>query len=169
MMGLSIISLIFSTLIQGIISNYLGYTHSEVTIFSSLYILINLLILRPYFENEKKYIILLIVFGLIVDIAFTNTFIFNTCLFLIIYYFSKFFHSFFPYNAITLSISNLLGVFIYHILTFLILSILKYDSYSVSVLLKILSHSIFMTIIYSCLVHGVVQQIQNKLELRMVK
>jgi len=169
MMILSVASLIISCLIQGMISNYLGYTYTGVSIFSTLYILINLLLLRPYFENEKKYILLLIIFGLIVDIVFTNTFIFNTCLFLIIYFFSKVFHSFFPYNAITLSVSNLLSIFIYHFLNFLTLTIIRYDSYTLSGLSTILSHSILMTIIYTCVLYYVLRLIRAKLQLRDVK
>lgn len=169
MIIVSIISLMISCFVQGVMSNYLGYTYSDLSFFSTIYVLINLLVLRPYFENEKKYFILVIVLGLIVDIVYTNTLLFNTFLFVLVYYFSKVFHFFFPYNFLTINISNLLGIFIYHIITFFFLSMLRYDSYSIFVLFKVLSHSILMTIIYTSFVYWVIQLIQRKLDLKEVK
>lgn len=169
MILIAVIILLISTLIQGIISNYLGYICDSLSIFSTVYVLIALLVLNPYFENKKKYFVLLIIFGLIVDITYTDTFLFNTCLFAGIYYFSKFFHFFFPYNWITISISNLFSVFIYHIVSFLFLTILGYDNYTLFSLLKILSHSIFMTIVYSNIIYTIVALITEKFSLKEVK
>ena len=168
-MLVSIILLLLSTFIQGTTSNYLGYTYNNLSIFSTIYVLIALLILNPYFENKKKYFTLLIIFSLIIDIAYTNTLFLNTFIFLICYYISKMFHFFFPYNWITISISNLLCITTYHTITFLLLMILKYDSYSIANLTKILSHSILMTIVYSIIVYVIITLINKKIQIKEVK
>lgn len=169
MMLISIIAVLISAFIQGSISNYLGYAYENLSIFSTIYVLIALLTINPYFENKKKYFILLIIIGLIIDIAYTNTFGLNVCLFIVGYYFSKAFHFFFPYNWLTISISNLISIFIYHIISFLLLTILKYDTYTFSYLLKILKHSIIMTIAYSSILHILVNYIFKKFQLKEVK
>jgi hypothetical protein len=169
MMLISTVILILSTFIQGTISNYLGYNYNNLTLFYTIYVLIALLILNPYFENKKKYFTLLIVFGLITDIAYTNTFLLNTCLFIICYYLSKIFHFFFPYNWLTISLSNLLSISVYHIISYIFLTILRYDTYSLSALLKVLSHSILMTIIYSNIVYVVLILINKKFQIKEVK
>lgn len=169
MIVISILITLFSLLLQGIVSNYLGYTYDSVSIFSTNYSLIALLILIPHFENKKKYFYLLIIIGLIVDIVYTNTFIFNTSLFVICYYISKLFHSFFPYNWLTTSVSNGLCVLSYHIVSFTFLRILTYDLYNISYLTKILSHSIFMTILYSNVIYFFITIIKNKFQLKNVK
>lgn len=169
MMLVSIITLLLSTFIQGTISNYLGYTYNSLSIFSTIYVLIALLILNPYFENRKKYFTLLIIFGLIIDIAYTNTFFLNTFLFIICYYISKTFHNFIPYNWLTVSVSNLLCISLYHVMSFLLLTILKYDTYTISNLTKILSHSILMTIIYSIIVYTVINFINKRFQIKEVK
>lgn len=169
MIILSIISLITTCLFQGIISNYLGYTYESLSIFTTIYILINLLILKQYFENEKKFFVFLIIFGIITDITYTNTFILNACFFILVYYFSKAFHSIFPYNFITINISNLLGIFLYHILSFLFLWILKFDNYTIGMLLKILSHSIIMTLLYTSTIYLIIHFFYQKLGLKEVK
>ena len=169
MLIVSIITVIISAIIQGIMSNYLGYTYTDLSLFSTIYVLIALLIIKPYFENEKKYLAILIIFGIIVDIVYTNTFILNTCVFVVVYYFSKAFHFLFPYNLFTINISNLLSIFLYHIISFLILLILGYDNYTIGVLIKILSHSSIMTILYTSFVYICVQFIHEKFQLKEIK
>ena len=169
MILISIIILLISFFIQGLTSNYLGYTYGDLSIFLTIYTLIALLIVNPYFENKKKYFIILIIFGLLTDIVYSNTFILNTCLFIVSYYLSKIFHFFFPYNWVTISISNLLCIFAYHIISFLFLIILRYDTYTISNLLKILGNSILMTIIYSNVIYTIIVFIVKKFELKEVK
>ena len=169
MMFVSFMTLLISVFIQGTISNYLGYTYSNLSCFSTIYILIALLIINPYFENKKKYFTLLIIFSLIIDITYTNTLFFNSFLFIICYYISKIFHNFFPYNWLTISVSNLMCIIIYHTITFFMLTILKYGVYQISNLTNILSHSILMTIIYSIIVHVVLSFINKKFPLKEVK
>ena len=169
MIILSIITTIISLLIQGTVSNYIGYTYENLSVFSTIYVLISLLVVKPHFENEKKYLILLISFGLMIDITYTSTFLLNTCLFIIVYYFTKAFHFFVPYNLFTINASNLLSIFLYHIISFLFLTILQYDQYTIWTLIKILTNSIIMTIIYTSILYFFIETLKNKLELKNVK
>lgn len=169
MMILAIILTILSILIQGTMSNYIGYTYQSLSFFSTLYTLITLLIIYPHFENKKKHFIILVVSGIIIDFAYTDVFLLNTCLFIFCYYFSKAFHFFFPYNFLTINICNLLNVFLYHIVSFIFLTLSKYDNYTILVLLKILSHSIVMTFIYTSILYYMVIFIKKKLQLENVK
>ena len=169
MIILSLIMLLISTFLQGLLSNYLGYTFDNLSIFSTIYILITLLIINPNFENKKKYFFLLIIFGTIMDVAYTNTFGLNISLFIVCYYISQAFHFFFPYNPFTISISNLLCISIYHVGSFILLSMFKYDMYPISSLSNILLNSILMTIIYSTLMYFVINLFVKRLQLKEVK
>ena len=169
MIILSIITLIISFLIQGIASNYIGYHQTNLSWFLTIYPLINLLILTPHFEESKKLLILVIIFGLLTDIVYTNTPVLNTCIFITVYSLSKCFHFIFPYNLLTLNISNLLGICIYHIINFIFLIVIRYDNYSIKMLLQVISHSIIMTIIYTSILYIIIEKITKKLELKEVK
>ena len=169
MMILSIISLICSCIIQGILSNYLGYTYSELSYFSTIYILVNLLVLKPYFDNDKKYLLILVIFGFAMGIAYTDAVFLNVFLFLCAYYFGKIFHFFFPYNFLTLNISCLLSVFLYHIITFLFLFLLKSDYYTFDMLFRVVIRSIPMTILYTSFLHFLFNFLFRKFELREIK
>ena len=169
MMLVSVIFLIISVLIQGVSSNFVGYTYNSLSLFLTIYPLITLLILNPYFQNKKKYFTLMIIFSLIIGITDTNIFIFNTALYIACYYISKMFHFFLPYNCVTVSASNLICIFAYHTLSFVFLNVLKYDIYSFSYLLNILTHSVIMTIIYSVIVYFSVLFISQKVGMKEVR
>ena len=169
MMLLSIITLLFSLVWQGVMSNVLGYTSSNLSIFLTIYPLVNLLVLTPYFENSKKNIIIVLIIGILVDIVYANTFLLNTSIFLIVYYITKFFHFFFPYNLYTINISNLIGIFLYHILSFLFLFLIRYDNYNLMMLWKILTHSVIMTIVYTTILYLLIEWLRKKFELKEIR
>lgn len=169
MIIISIISLIFSFLIQGISSNYLSFGLRNLSLFLTIYPIINLLIVTPHFENNKKILLLVIVTGILVDTVYTNTFVLNACIFVAVFYVAKYFHFFFPYNLLTINVSSLISIMLYHIINFLFLSIIRYDNYSIQTLLSILSHSILMTIIYTSILYLIIEWLVNKLELKEVK
>ena len=169
MIILAIILLTISFFIQGISSTIIGYTTQSISMFYTIYILITFLILYPHFENQKKFLLLLAIFGLLTDLIYANTFIFNTCLFYVIYKSNKIFHFLFPYNLFTVNISNLLGIYLYHTITFLFLVLLNFDNYSIVTLLNILLNSTLMTIIYTTIIYWIVNIIKQRFELKEVK
>lgn len=169
MIIIAIINLICSCIIQGIVSNYLGYTYNELSIFFTIYILITALVLKPHFEDEKKYILVLCIFGFVMGITYTDAALLNTCLFLLCYFFTKCFHFFFPYNFFTINISTLFSIFLYHIVTFTFLFLGQYDQYSLQYLIKILLHSIPMTILYTSLNYALLAFITNKGNFKEIK
>lgn len=168
-MIISTISLIFSFLFQGYISTKLNYSLMNPSWFSTIYILINLVILIPYFESNKKYLKLLIIFGLLMDIVYTNTFILNTIIFILIYFISKFINYLLPQNIFTINLLNIISIIIYHTLSFIILSIIKYDTYSISCLFTIISKSMIMTIIYGSILHIIISSLFKQFNIKEIK
>ena len=165
----SIILLTVSFLLQGVLSNFIGYTYQDVSIFSTIYVLVVLLLLYPHFENKRKYLLLLVIFGWLMDVVYSNTLLLNISLFYLVYKFSNLFYSFFPYNLITINVGNVLCIFIYHILSFILLSLLRYDSYSVVMLFRILGCNIIMTSLYTTIIYILINFIKKRIELKEVK
>lgn len=169
MIIVSIISLLFSLFIQGLVSNFQGFTIDNLSIFSAIYLLITLVVLQPYFESDKKFLILILVFGMLLDITYSNTFILCTCIFVAVFYFNKLLNFFFPYNLFTVNLFSILSMIIYHVLTFLFLVLLKFDAYSILVLLKIIACNIIMTILYTSVMFFIIEFIYKKFRLKIVK
>ena len=73
-MIISIIYLVLSFILDNFMSNIFPSTLTNISYFTTIYIIISFVIIYPYFNNEKKYYILLIIFGLLFDILYTGIF-----------------------------------------------------------------------------------------------
>ena len=83
-MIISIIYLIISFILDNFMSNIFPSTLSNISYFSTIYIIISFVIIYPYFSKENKYYLLLIIFGVLFDVLYTGTFILNMVIFLCI-------------------------------------------------------------------------------------
>ena len=169
MIIVSVISLLFSLFLQGLVSNFQSYTMHDLSIFSAVYMLLTLVVLQPYFENDKKFLILIIIFGVLLDITYSNTFILCTCIFLAIFYLNKLLNFFFPYNLFTVNLFAVLSMVSYHILTFLFLVILNFDSYNIIILLKVIGCNLIMTIIYTSIMYYLIDFVYKKFKLKIIR
>ena len=77
-MFIPIIIIIVSLLLDGLLTNILPYTVNNLSIFTPMFtILIPIIIYPFYLKEEKKYLITLIITGIIYDIFYTNLLFYN--------------------------------------------------------------------------------------------
>ena len=169
MILLSIISLAFSFFMQGLTSSLYNYNIGSLSIFCTIYLVVNLVVLQQYFEYDKKYLLIIAVFGLFMDIVYSGTLLLNVFLLIAIFYLNKVLTFFLPYNLLTVNFFSLISVFFYHIVTFFFLKILSFDTYVVNTLFQILYSNIIMTIIYTSLLYYVIACLYKKLDLKIVR
>lgn len=169
MILLSIISLIVSFLLQGLVSNFQNFTLNNYTMFSCTFLLINLVVLQQYYESDKKFLTIIIIFGLLFDIVYSNTLVLCTFIFIIIFYFNKLLNFFFPNNIFTINIFSLISIILYHIISFIILWGVNFESYNIIILLKVLLGSIIMTLLYTTIIYKIINNIYNKLNLKIIR
>lgn len=168
-MIVSIIYLIISFLFESIMSNIFPTTFGNVSCFSTIYTIIAFVIIYPYFTNEKKYYILIIIFGCLFDILYTSTILINLMLFIIGAIVIKVLNNFISDNIFMTNIISIICIIIYHLLLFVILNLTTSGVYGISLLLEIITHSIIMTIIYSSISYLVIKFIYNKLDIKQIK
>lgn len=168
-MVLLFIYVMFSFLIEGFMSNIFVSTLNYVSYFTTIYTIISLVIVYPYFYNKKKYYIFLVIFGLLFDSLYTSTFIVNMCIFLVIGFVIYMLNNALSENVFTVNIISVISIICYHVLSFVILSITGYADYSFMLLGNIIIHSILMTIIYTSISYLVIRFLFGKLELKEVK
>ena len=163
-MIIAIIYVIISFLLDGLVSTILPYELTNPSIFKTIYSIISLVIIYNYFDNKQKYLNILIVLGIFFDIVYTNTFILNVVVFITIYIFLSSIDYMIPTNIITINIKSISCVSLYHILTYIILLLANYNSYSLKLLGIILLRSILMTVIYTSISYLIMNKIyDNKL------
>jgi len=168
-MILSIIILIISFLLEGLMSNFIYSSLTDLNIFTALYTLITLVVIYPYFYNEKKYYILLIIFAILIDVVYTNTFIINIVIFIVVSFVIKILNYILPQNLLISNIMTLCASFIYHILSYIILNIINYNSYPISLLFDICINSILMTIIYTTIIYMITKKLYDKFNKKQIK
>lgn len=168
-MVISVIYLIISFILDNFMSNIFPSTLNNISYFTTIYIIISLVIIYPYFVNEKKYYLLVVVFGLLFDVLYTGTLIFNLVLFLVISIIIKLLNNIFPFNVFTINIISIISICIYHILSFIVLSLVSGISYDFMLLINIILHSVIMTIIYTSVSYFVMKCIYDKFKIKQIK
>ena len=168
-MAIALVSVIISFLLDGLLSNYFNFSLINPSLFKTIYTIIALVVILPYFNNDKKYLYILLGTAILFDIVYTNTFILNIVLFFLIYILNKFFDFFMPHNLLNSNIRSILSVTLYYILTFIILNIVKYNEYSFSLLLNIITHSIIMTIIYTTILYLLTKYLYGKFNIKQIR
>ena len=154
-----IIYLIISFLLDSIISLYIPASLTTLSYFKTIYTLVSLVVIFNYFENSKKYLIIAIVLGALFDTVYTNTFLLNIVIFIVVYFLLTELDYIIPNNLFTINIKSLSALYAYHILTYIILLLTHYNSYSFSILLNILMKSTIMTIIYTTISYLLIKKI----------
>ena len=168
-MIISIIYLVISFLLEGIMSNIFPSTLSNISYFTTIYVIIAFGIIYPYFDNDKKYFILIFIFGVLFDILYTSTIFVNTFIFIVIGIVIKILYNILSDNVFMTNIISYIGIIVYHVLSFVILMFTGYGDYSIIILFNIIIHRIFMTIIYTSISYFVMKFIYNKFDIKYIK
>ena len=150
-------------------SNIFVTTLNNVSPFTTIYTIIALVVIYPYFASDKKYFLLVIIFGFLFDTIYTSTILLNLTIFLVISLLIKTLNNIISDNIIMTNIISLISVATYHILTFIILNIVTSKSYSIILLGKILTHSIIMTIIYTSISYIIIKYLYSRLSIKQIK
>lgn len=158
-MIIAITYVIISFLLDSLMSNILSFELTNPSYFKTIYSLISLVILYNHFDNQKKYLYILIVLGIFFDIVYTNTFILNLVVFLIIYLILSKLDYIITTNIFTINLKSIVCISSYHILTYIILLLANYNNYSIKLLGIILLRSIAMTIIYTTISYLIINKI----------
>ena len=164
-----IIYTILSFLLDGLISNFTNINIIDPSYFRTIYSVVSLVIIYNFFDNDNKYLKILIIIGILFDIVYTNTFLLNIFLFLIIYFVIKELNYFIPNNILTINLKSLLSITIYHTLSYLILLFAGYNNYTFNLLPLILSRSIIMTIIYTTISYFLIKKIYYQKYFKKIK
>jgi len=168
-MIIAIIYVTLSFILDGLISNYVSINLVNPSYLRTIYTVISLIVIYHYFENEKKYLSILLILGILFDIVYTNTFCLNIFIFFIIYLIIKQLDYLIDNNLFTINIKGIISIIIYHVLTYILLLLVNYNNYNLNILLTIIIRSIIMTIIYTTISYLLLNKIFKKLDNRKIK
>ena len=160
-MIVAVIYVIISFLIDGVMSNIVPFNLVDPSWLKTIYSIKSLVFLYNYFDNQQKYVSIIVVLGLFFDIVYTNTFILNIIVFLVIYIILSNLDYVITTNIFTINLKSIVCVSSYHILTYIILLLANYNSYSIKLLGIIILRSLIMTIIYTTISYLIMNKIYD--------
>ena len=162
-MLVSIIMLIVSLLLDGILSNYLPFLVNDLSLFTPLLTLVSIFIIYPFFKKKEiPYFIIVFVTGMIYDLFYTNLLFFNAVLFLSISLITIYIYKNLEVNSTKLIIYLIIIVAAYESLTGIILFIYNVVPVTIPKVLYKITHSLILNIIYGELLYGIIKVLPKK-------
>lgn len=159
--------LLFTFVIEGVSSLYISNSLINPSMFITIYTLIALIVIYPYFENKKKYLYILTIMGILFDIVYTNTFLINVVIFITIYFVNRLVDEILPDNIFIINIKSYLAVILYYSLTYIIIIITGYASYPIGMLFRLYYLCIMMSVIYTTISYVVIKYLTNKFDIKI--
>ena len=157
---MTIAILILSFLLEASISNVINLS----SLFIPLFVVTSLSILYPYFKNQK-FIVVAIICGLIYDITFTHSPFINTLSFSLISLFIMFCYNYINYNILSSNIINIVTIIVYQIINYFLLCIVDYVKFNEMILLKCISSSLILNIVYGIIIYLILKGIKKILNI----
>lgn len=162
-MVVALVIVIFSLLLDGLLTNFLPYMVQNLSFFTPMLTLVSLILIYPFFKKQlRKYFIICFVSGIVYDLLYTNLLFFNGLLFLAIGIFTMLFYRYFEVRYFTLVLAIVVMIFLYECLTVSIIFLFQLVPVSFGRLFYKISHSLLLNIIYGELLYGIIQLLPNK-------
>ena len=156
----------FSFLLESIVTNYIGINSS---ILYPVFSLISLIVIYPFFNNNNsKFLFVSFWFGLIYDIAYTNSFLLNATIFVIISAVIILLNEHLSNNHLNISINCFVIVVLYRVITYLLICLVGYVNFDYIVLIKSIYTTLLSNLIYVNILYFISNQLSTKYKIRKI-
>ena len=150
------IVLVFSFLLESVMSNIVPIN----SFLTPLFTLVSLSLIYPYFnKNNLKFIVISSVAGLFYDLIFTSFPFINTISFLLISLLIILNYKIIKYSLFSSSIFVVILITIYRLISYFMLVLINYNSFSMSVLVSGILDSMIINIIYNFIMYIIISKI----------
>ena len=152
-----------SFILDGVLTNFLPYNVSALSLFTPLTTIVCLVLIYPFFyHQEKRYYIVSLIVGLLYDLFYTNMLFYNCFLFLLVAFVSIKLYKIMGTGII----KNMLIVFItivsYETVTAIMMLIFNLVPVTPYKLIYKIGHSLILNLIYAEILYGVLKLIPKK-------
>ena len=158
-----IIIIIITILLDGVLTNILPYTVNNLSIFTPMFTILLPIVIYPfYIKEEKKYLITLIIIGIIYDLFYTNLLFYDAIVLFIFGLIMIKLYKNIGYNYVKVLIYALLSIIVYELFNSLIILIFNLVSINPMKVLYKISHSIILNIIYISILYLIIKKLPKK-------
>ena len=164
-MIVSIILIVISFCLDGILTNFLPYEVGNLSLFTPLTTLVCLLVLYNLFHDnhkDRQYLIMSAIVGFLYDLFYTNLLFFNCLLFLLLAYLNIIFYKQFGDGYIKILVNVLVMIILYELLTAICIISLNLVPMSIERILYKIGHSLIFNLIYAEVLYIILKLIPKK-------
>lgn len=162
-MLISIVILVFSFILDGVLTNFLPYGVNNLSFFTPLITMVVLVIIYDlFYHNEKKYLILCFITGLIYDLFYTNLLFFNGFLFLLMGFIVIKLYKMIGFSYLRILLHLLIVIIMYEVCFSLIIIIFNLVPMSIDRLIYKIEHTLLLNLIYGEVIYFIINVIPNK-------
>lgn len=137
--------------------------------FLPLFSLTSLVILYPFFNNkDQKFIVFASLYGLFYDIVMTDTLLLNFLAFLIIGIFIVYINQFLTNNFLLVMLITSLVIIAYRMIILLILFLIGYSPFNMSLLTSSITSSLLANVIYAFMFYLIFDFISRKYHINKI-
>lgn len=159
-------TLIISFLLDGVFSNVITI-HNNMLI--PLLSVMSLIIIYPYFKKDDiKYLEYIFIYGLIYDLVYTDTLILNAIIFTFIGLIIIGINIIISNNYLNIALISFFVIISYRIMTYFILVFTRYLEFNINDLLRSITSSLLLNIIYVILMFLITDYISNKYDIKKI-
>ena len=159
----SIIILIISFILDGVLTNFLPFGVENISLFTPLLTIVALVVIYNFFyHEEKKYYILSFIVGILYDLFYTNLLFLDGLLFLLIAFVITKIYKLVGFNYMWIALDILISIIIYECSFALVIVIFNLVPMSIYRLLYKIGHSIILNIIYGELLYFIIRLLPKK-------
>ena len=160
---ISSIIIVISLILDGILTNYLPYMISDLSLFTPLLTVTSIVLIYPLFYKEKKkYLILVFTLGIIYDLFYTNLLFLDGLIFLCLGFLITKIYQLFGSGYIKVLITVLLIIILYELLNVFIFMVFNLVPITIDKIIYKISHSILLNLIYAELIYIILSLIPKK-------
>ena len=162
-MLISILIAIFSLILEIILSNFLPYLNTNLSLFTPMFSIVSLFFIYSFFKKDKyRYFIFSFVFGIIYDLFFTNLLFFNGILFLAVTFLITLLYENLEINFLNIILEIIIIITVYELLTVFIILIFNLVPVTPLKVLYKISHSLIINIIYGEILYFIIKHLPKK-------
>ena len=152
-----------SLMLDGILTNFLPYNVSNLSLFTPLTTLVSLIIIYPlYYHRNRDYYIMAFILGIIYDLFYTNLLFLNGFLFLLMALLYLKLHREIGESVIRILINILLCIVIYELLTASVILVFNLVPITFSKVLYKIGHSLLLNLIYGEILYLILKLVPKK-------
>ena len=164
-----ILIIIVSLLLDGLLTNILPYTVNNLSIFTPMFtILLPIFIYPFYIKQEKKYLIILIITGIVYDFFYTNLLFYNAIILFIFGLIIIKLYKNIGYNFVKILIYVISFIILYELINSVVILIFNLVPITPAKVLYKITHSLLLNLIYGSIIYYIIKKTNKKHKKRSI-